>query len=151
MISRNWTYLILVALALALIAITGCSSAADPEAAKESLEQLKTKGRIDEVSEVNFIYSAEKSDLEAVNLYLASGMDPNVKNEYGNTPLLAAVNGDEASPLYYQNVEVVESLMKAGADTSVVNPQGETVMDIALRLGRVKVAKVLEERTGVTQ
>jgi len=115
------------------------------EAAKEKLNQLKASGRINEVSAVNFIYCAQMGDVEAVEAYLASGMDVNVKNNLGRTPLMGAAAAASDSPWYPKNAEIVKLLLKSGADVNAKDNDGNTALKMATDMGRPAIAQLLKE------
>src|SRR3989442_1050814 len=89
-------------LAAAAVVLTlpapGCRPAANPQAARAQLDRMRAQGRLDDVSETNFVYCAFMSDLAAVRLYLDSGMSPNLTNRYGRTPLIGAAGAEPGSP-----------------------------------------------------
>jgi ankyrin repeat protein len=70
-----------------------------------------------------------------VNLLLSHNADPNRKYN-GHTLLMVACHSDYS--------EHVESLLKYGADRTIVN-QGETALDIAIRLKSTKCIKMLQQ------
>lgn len=126
-----------------LVPLWGCSSQ-DPAAAKEALNQLKAKGRIDDVSETNFIYCAQMSDQQAVELYLASGMGPNVRNQYGRTPLMGAAAATSESPWHSKNSDIVKLLIKKGADVNAKDNDGNSPLKMANTLERPAIAQILK-------
>ncbi|KGO88644.1 hypothetical protein Q765_01715 [Flavobacterium rivuli WB 3.3-2 = DSM 21788] len=65
----------------------------------------------------------------------------NQHDEYGNTPLLLAVN--------YNNNEAVLALLSAGADTEWKDNRGYTALMVACFKGYTKVAKLLIEHGAV--
>src|SRR5918997_240768 len=85
----------LVLSCLALLIVSGCGGAraareVPPETARQ---ELALRGI--PFKEKNFVQSATHGDEWAVRLFLAAGMSPGVKDEAGQTPLLAAVNAEQ--------------------------------------------------------
>jgi ankyrin repeat protein len=82
-----------------------------------------------------------QANSSTVRLLLDRGADPTLEADTGITALYNAVNGD--------NADLVEVLLSAG-----VNPDhalnGETVLDLAIRLDRQRVVKVLRAHRGRT-
>jgi len=62
-----------------------------------------------------FIYKAATGDVAAVQLFLTAGMDPNVRNNQGVTPLIAASGAGRG--------EVVKLLLDKGADLEAQSPE----------------------------
>lgn len=92
-------YLFLFSFFLLLLLACGQS----PEDARRELGQMNI-----EYSEASFLKCAERGDVLAVKLFLASGIDPNIKGNDGMTPLLiAAREGRE---------NVISLLLQKGAD-----------------------------------
>ncbi len=82
-----------------------------------------------------FLNRAETGDLIAVNLFLAAGMDPNVKDRYGGTALrYAAAKG---------HLEVVRTLLDKGADVNVQDIDGFTPLRYAVYYGHTEVVHTL--------
>ncbi len=67
---------------------------------------------------INIFNAAAFGDVEAAKSYISSGGDVNAQNDDGWTPLMLAVNADEA--------EMVQLLLAAKADVNIKNHQGET-------------------------
>ncbi|UCH62364.1 MAG: ankyrin repeat domain-containing protein [Fidelibacterota bacterium] len=89
-----------------------------PEEARAELAQLSL-----EYSPDVFVKAAEKGDVHAVKLFLTAGMDPDVKDEEGNTALLyAAMEGD---------IPIINALLKANANVNEESGWGETALDWA--------------------
>ena len=126
------------------LTLPGCSGSS-PEAAKAQLNRLKASGRIDDVSGVNFIYCAQMGDIQAVEAYLASGMDVNTRNNLGRTPLMGAAAADNESPWFSRNAEMVKLLLKKGADVNAKDNDGNTAMKMATEMGRTAIVQLLKE------
>jgi len=72
-------------------------------------------------------YAATYHNRELLALLLRLGGDPNHMNNSGYTPLEAAMRHYRATG----NIANLELFLEAGADTSVTNGGGDTVVDIA--------------------
>ncbi|MDT7870756.1 MAG: ankyrin repeat domain-containing protein [Thermoproteus sp.] len=84
--------------------------------------------------------AAYEGDAERVRELLKKGADPNVQDEYGDTPLRwAAFNG---------HVDVVELLLEHGADPTVKDKVGMTPLDLARKAGYDGVVSLIEEWLG---
>src|SRR5688572_33276976 len=100
----NWrTGTTAVAVAAALTLTAGCRSAMDKY----------TEGR---TPEAGFLVAAWEGDLEAVNEFLASGIDANVRDQRGSTALIEAAGAGR--------LEVVQALIGKGADVSMQTNEG---------------------------
>lgn len=85
-----------------------------------------------------FLSRAETGDLIAVKLFLAAGMDPNVKDRYGGTALrYAAAKG---------HLEVVRALLDQGADVNVQDSDGFTPLRYAVYYGHTEVVRALLDK-----
>ncbi|MEW6366976.1 MAG: ankyrin repeat domain-containing protein [Acidobacteriota bacterium] len=137
-------------LCLASIAtlIPACQVKEDPEAARARLQKLKDSGRIDEVSDTNFVYCAFMCDMEAVRAYLAAGTDVNARNRYGRTALIAAACSDPSGVWYEKNVEMVKLLIAKGADVNARDNEGLTPIAAADRCNRPDIATIIREAGG---
>lgn len=61
--------------------------------------------------------------IESVEALLRAGVDPDIKDNSGQTALMLAS--------YAGNTEVVETLLKAGADINYMSPQNVTILEAA--------------------
>lgn len=62
------------------------------------------------------LFLAEKKDLpDAVKLLIQNGVNPNIKTDFENTPLILAA--------LYDNVETVKILLEFGADVNIKNQE----------------------------
>ena len=83
------------------------------------------------------VTAAEKGNFEAVKKMLEYGADPNMRNNYGATPLSwAAEKG---------HTEMVKVLLEAGADPNMKNGNGSTPLGWAVYCGHTDSVKVLLE------
>lgn len=80
------------------------------------------------------------SDREKVASALASGVDVNAKNRFGNTLLQQAVIDGYA--------EVVDLLIANGADLGVSDPNGAALLHLAARNGNVGISMILLAKGG---
>ncbi|KAM6483960.1 ankyrin repeat-containing domain protein [Trichoderma sp. SZMC 28011] len=111
-------------------------------------------------------------DIATVSRLINEGVDINMRNYRGETPLwIAAAHGQERvvqmlvqrkdvdinaisisgrSPLFWPSsrgyVGVVAILMKAGADPRLMDKDGNTAVTVAIQNGHEKLVKVLEQR-----
>src|ERR1044072_1942521 len=92
---------------LALIAtITGCGKGAND--ARVELAQMNVP-----FTDMAFIYNARQGNTAAVELFLKAGMDSEVRNAEGQTPLLAATLAGK--------FDVVKLLAENGGDINATN------------------------------
>ena len=139
-------------LAITLVAgALGCSAPTEsPDSAKQKLKAMLDKGRIDDISDTNFVYCAFMGDIEAVKLYLAAGTDVNARNDLGRTALIGAAGVDSSSPWSGKGEEVTRLLISKGADVNARDNDGQTAMMIATTMGRPGIVKILHE-AGATE
>lgn len=78
-----------------------------------------------------------KGSLEIVQKLLKAGADPNIKNQYGDTALMLAIDKE--------NLHLVPPLLKAGADANAESNAGFVPLIQAARIGDVDTVKVLLE------
>ena len=140
----NMAPLAALMLLLAALALSCGVPGPGPEEAKAALATMRSQGRLDDVSETNFVYCAFMSDVAAVKLYLASGMSPDVRNRYGRTPLIAAITNDPSSPWSGQSDAVIELLVAHGADVNARDDEGASPLALARKTGRTGIATLLE-------
>ena len=79
--------------------------------------------------------AAAEGNIEAVIQHLANGVDVNVKNDFGFTPLLKAAQ--------FGRREVAELLIAKGADVSVKDKFGRTPLHCAADEDQTEVAELL--------
>lgn len=118
------------------------------------------------MSTANVWTAASEGDLDAVKLFLQHGGDVNAKDEYGYTPLQAAVsynhidlvvfllqNGASATlgdndmdtPLHRcETVECARILLEHGAALNARNTEGQTPLDVAVEDEHEQLAAFLE-------
>lgn len=84
----------------------------------------------------------QQSSPQLVAKYLYAGVDINIQNEYGQTPLYLAC--------WKGSITIVRLLLDYGANCALPSHGGSTCFDIANRYQRMKVLHLLEEYTGIT-
>lgn len=117
---------------------------------------LKLKGgprgtaRVDRQGATPYLLAAQTADLPFLEALEEVGADPTLANHCGTTPLLAAAGmgvtapGEEAADLK-SALEVVRYLVKEGADLSVKDDRGETVMHAAAYKSAPEMMALLDE------
>ena len=82
-------------------------------------------------------YAIEKNNLVYAQKVLAMRFDTNLYHENGYTPLAyAAIKGNPA---------MVELLLRNGADPAMTSREGDTPVELALRMGHADVADILKK------
>jgi len=82
-------------------------------------------------------YAIEKGNLVYAQKILSQNFDPNLVAENGYTPLMyAAARGD---------TRMVELLLRNGANVNLVSRDGDTAIELALRIGSQECADVLKK------
>ncbi len=149
-------------IALVILAVTGsCGHAsADQQQAAAATARLKA------LSE-----SPEAPDLGEIRRLIKAGADVNVRNKFGVTPLIMALQNGHAvvvklllaaeadvnaalktngvTPLFMASLQghskVVKLLLAAGADVNAKTNRGDTPLSIAKMRGHTRVVKFLKE------
>jgi ankyrin repeat protein len=81
-------------------------------------------------------YAIEKDNLVYAQKVLAMGFDPNVLSENGYTPLqYAAMRGDP---------QMVELFLRNGASVSILSKDGESAVELALKMDHGEAAEMLK-------
>ncbi len=81
-------------------------------------------------------YGIEKNNVAYTGKVLGMHFDPNLRHENGLTPLaFAAMKG---------NPQMVELLMRNGADVTVAAADGDTPVELALQMGHAEIANQLK-------
>ena len=82
-------------------------------------------------------YAIEKDHLVYAQKVLSMGFDPNLLSDNGYTPLqYAAMRG---------NAQMVELFIRNGANVGSMSRDGESAMELALKMGHSEVAEVLKK------
>jgi uncharacterized protein len=79
-----------------------------------------------------------KNDVQAIGTLLSQGVSPNVRDDYGYTPLMIAAKEGYA--------EAVSTLLNAGADPNVRDRRGRTPLMAAIENGHNSIALLLLSR-----
>ncbi len=84
-----------------------------------------------------FFETITRGELEGVRAFLDMGRDPNMQDEYGNTPLITAA--------YHNKADIAKLLLKRGAKPDVKNNQGANALHVAASAGRSGLVTALLE------
>ena len=126
-------------------------------------------------ADIALLIAAYDGNIKAVKQHLAGGVDVNVKNKNGQTPLhrsvsydcreiinLLVANGADVNekakyggtPLMYAasngNKEIAELLIAAGAEVNANDGRGSTPLDNAIYAKKTEVADLLRKHGGKT-
>src|SRR3989304_1957796 len=123
-------------LIMALIAMVGISlinyvvsilpTGLEPKPREKSPEGVKA-----------MFYAIEKDNLVYAQKVLSMNFDPNVISDNGYTPLqYAAMRG---------NAQMVELFIRNGANAAILSKDGESAVELALKLGHGEAADVLKK------
>lgn len=94
-----------VILVVSLLTVFGCGKQENPTP-RMDLHLASLQGRVD-----------------AIQQHIKAGSDLNEKDEYGSTPLIAAIT--------FGQTEVAKALIEAGVDITITNNEGSTPLHIA--------------------
>jgi ankyrin repeat protein len=113
--------------------VCGCAEGSEQPTPETAKRFLKLRGY--DFNEKSFFAAAARSDLIAVNGYLSAGINPNAKDENGDTALTsAAARGDS---------KIVTALLASRADVNVNGRNGWTALLLALDGERDEVTDLL--------
>ncbi|KAL7926436.1 hypothetical protein ACQKWADRAFT_139943 [Trichoderma austrokoningii] len=121
-----------------------------------SLESLAEKHDMKEEAEQAFaledLHHSSDSSTERLQLrlsilesLLAAGQDPNHRDNFGQTPLMAFVAALPEDGEYKVGPEILKCLIAKGADVNARNRAGETALHVAARFHRKLAVRVLTE------
>jgi ankyrin repeat protein len=122
----------------------GCGQS--KEQAVQELEKLNVKFTPDD-----FVQSAQKGDLKAIQLFLNAGIDGNAQSATGTTALMAASK--------YGRLDVVKKLLEQKVNLDAQDKQGVTALMLAAESNQVEIVQLLlkknanpnvEDQTGWT-
>jgi ankyrin repeat protein len=150
---------------LASVLLTAPAFAQTPERARAELEDLGARYSVQD-----FLSAVRAGDYPTVKLFLISGMNPNITDENGMTPLMyAAQNNDEAladilrrsgadpnaagngqagktaliHAIERQKPEMIDFLLRNGADANKADRNGMTPLMYAARKRNLQIVKYL--------
>ncbi len=123
---------------IAAVVLVGCGESQQSTPAPEAKPEAKTT----KAPNISIHQAVEDGNTEAIKQRLASGVDVNVTDDRGMTPLhVAAVLGRKV---------IAELLISKGADVNANNAGGDTPLDYAIRLKRTEIATLLRKQGGKT-
>jgi ankyrin repeat protein len=108
--------------------LLGCGRS--KEQALQELEKLNVK-----FTPEDFVQSADKGDLKAVQLFLAAGIDGNSQDATGSTALMVAAKSGR--------IDVVNKLLERKLNLDLQNKQGETALMLAAADNQADIVKLL--------
>ena len=82
-------------------------------------------------------YAVEKGNLVYAQKLLNMNLDPNARGPMGYTALMYAASRG--------NAVMAELFLRNGADAGLINEEGDSAVDLALRLGYSEVADILKK------
>jgi len=82
-------------------------------------------------------YAVEKGNMVYAQRLLNMNIDPNLKGPNGYTPLMYAAARGHAG--------LTELFLRNGANANVMNAEGDSAVDLALRMGHSPVADILKQ------
>ena len=82
-------------------------------------------------------YAVEKGNMVYAQKLLHMNLDPNLTGPNGYTPLMYAAARGHAG--------LTELFLRNGADAGILNAEGDSAVDLALRLGHPAVAEILKQ------
>ncbi len=138
-VTDNWSDTLGISklpLIIALIAMVGISlinyvvsilpTGLEPKPREKSPEGIKA-----------MFYAIEKDNLVYAQKVLSMGFDPNLLNDNGYTPLqYAAMRG---------NALMVELFVRNGANVGILSRDGESAVELALKMGHREAAELLKQ------
>lgn len=89
------------------------------------------------------LVACKKNGLAVVRLLLAAGAKTNRADIYGNTPLHLAAR--------YGNKDILEELLKAGANVAAMNDEFQTPLSVAKRFAHINCSAILEDYGAVAE
>lgn len=123
-------------LIIALIAMVGISLINYVVSILPTGLEAKPRDRSPEGIKAMF-YAIEKDNLVYAQKVLSMNFDPNLLNDNGYTPLqYAAMRG---------NPQMVEVFIRNGANVAVMSKEGESAVELALKMGHTQAADVLKK------
>ena len=126
---------------IATVLLMGCGESqqsvppAETEPAEPVAEAAKPELPTAKVPYISIHFATAEGNIKAVIRHLANGVDVNVKNDFGFTPLLKVAQ--------FGRRVVAELLIAKGADVSVKDKFGRTPLHCAVDEGQTEVAELL--------
>lgn len=84
---------------------------------------------------MELIRAVQNDDIDRVSELLDSGVDPNLSNRWGFTPIIEASR--------YGNTEIAELLLENGVNPIFIDKMGHTPLTMASRFGNIEIVKLL--------
>ena len=128
---------------IAAVVLVGCGKSQQSAPAPETkpVEPVSVAAT-PEPPDISIHEAAMKGNIEAVKQHLAAGIDVNVKDNIGLTPLhMAAGDGRK---------EVAELLIAKGAEVNMKNKYSKTPLDWAIDFKHTETAELLRKHGGKT-
>jgi ankyrin repeat protein len=122
---------------MVLVVLTACAAQTSvPKAEGNSARQIKKE---DSPQDIELLMKSVKtSDAATVKRLLSAGVNPNVKDSSGVTPLMiASIRGD---------LEIAKLLLDAGAEVNATDDIGKTALADAIRFQEKAVIELLLDR-----
>ena len=127
---------------IAAVLLVGCG-----ESQQSSIKvELKSEPPIVKALDISIHDAARDKNIEVLKQHLESGIDVNLKDKFGDTPLhKAALNGHKA---------IAELLIEKGADVNIIISSGplmgQSALDLAIKNKRNETADLLRKHGGKT-
>ena len=127
---------------IAAVVLVGCG-----ESQQSSIKvELKSEPPIVKALDISIHDAARDKNIEVLKQHLESGIDVNLKDKFGDTPLhKAALNGHKV---------IAELLIEKGADVNIIISSGplmgQSALDFASVLKSTELADLLRKHGGKT-
>src|SRR5688572_6585463 len=83
-------------------------------------------------------WAVYRKDVELVEMLLDEGANPNIRNDYGASPMTVASE--------HGNYPIMKALVDAGGDIESANSEGQTLLMAVARTGNIETAKLLLDK-----
>ncbi len=124
--------------ALAVDTLPDLVNAGQREAALELIDGGTDVNQLSVDGTTALHWAVYSKDLELVEMLLDEDADPNIRNDYGASPMsVASEHGDFA---------IMQALVEAGGDIESANSEGQTVLMAVARTGRTDTAGLLLDK-----
>jgi ankyrin repeat protein len=84
-----------------------------------------------------FMDTVKEGNVEDVKHFIEMGMDVNLKDKYGRTPLMHAILNND--------IELVKLLLENGADVTISDPYGRSMLELAQE-NDWRISQLIEEK-----